>query len=311
MTPPSANGPGRSPRVLIAAGGTAGHVVPSLAVAAELTARGADVVFAGTAERIEARLVPAAGYPLHTYHVTGLPAAAVARPRARTRPGGLRAGGLHPHPAPGAARRGLRRRRVRGRADARRGRRPAHPGRPARDRRPPGPRQPHGGPVRPARVPVVPDRRSGAAALPADRPAGAAGGARRDRRAGPQRVRPAVGSPGGARVRRQPGGDHDQPGRDRGLGGGRPRLHRRPHHGRARVRARRPAGPPRTTACCPTHRRSARSWPPPTWWCRAPADRCSRSPRRASRRSSCPRRTSRPTTSRATPSTSPTAARPS
>ena len=47
--------------------------MPSLAVAAELTARGADVVFAGTAERIEARLVPAAGYPLHTYHVTGLP----------------------------------------------------------------------------------------------------------------------------------------------------------------------------------------------------------------------------------------------
>jgi UDP-N-acetylglucosamine--N-acetylmuramyl-(pentapeptide) pyrophosphoryl-undecaprenol N-acetylglucosamine transferase len=59
--------------VLIAAGGTAGHVVPALAVAAELTARGADVVFAGTADRIEARLVPAAGYPLHTYHVTGLP----------------------------------------------------------------------------------------------------------------------------------------------------------------------------------------------------------------------------------------------
>jgi UDP-N-acetylglucosamine--N-acetylmuramyl-(pentapeptide) pyrophosphoryl-undecaprenol N-acetylglucosamine transferase len=47
--------------------------VPALAVAAELTARGADVVFAGTAERIEARLVPAAGYPLHTYHVAGLP----------------------------------------------------------------------------------------------------------------------------------------------------------------------------------------------------------------------------------------------
>ena len=30
-------------------------------------------MFAGTAERIEARLVPAAGYPLHTYHVSGLP----------------------------------------------------------------------------------------------------------------------------------------------------------------------------------------------------------------------------------------------
>jgi UDP-N-acetylglucosamine--N-acetylmuramyl-(pentapeptide) pyrophosphoryl-undecaprenol N-acetylglucosamine transferase len=59
--------------VLIAAGGTAGHVVPALAVAAELTARGAHVIFAGTGERIEARLVPAAGYPLHTYRVTGLP----------------------------------------------------------------------------------------------------------------------------------------------------------------------------------------------------------------------------------------------
>jgi UDP-N-acetylglucosamine--N-acetylmuramyl-(pentapeptide) pyrophosphoryl-undecaprenol N-acetylglucosamine transferase len=59
--------------VLIAAGGTAGHVVPSLAVAAELTARGASVAFAGTADRIEARLVPAAGYALHTFSVSGLP----------------------------------------------------------------------------------------------------------------------------------------------------------------------------------------------------------------------------------------------
>src|SRR5262249_3446613 len=65
--PPAASDPGRNPRVLIAAGGTAGHVVPSLAVAAELTARGADVVFAGTAERIESRLGPAPGHPLHTY----------------------------------------------------------------------------------------------------------------------------------------------------------------------------------------------------------------------------------------------------
>ena len=52
------------PRVLIAAGGTAGHVVPALAVAAELRARGAQVEFAG-GDRIEARLVPEAGYPLH------------------------------------------------------------------------------------------------------------------------------------------------------------------------------------------------------------------------------------------------------
>jgi UDP-N-acetylglucosamine--N-acetylmuramyl-(pentapeptide) pyrophosphoryl-undecaprenol N-acetylglucosamine transferase len=58
--------------VLIAAGGTAGHVVPALAVAEELRARGARVTFAGTAERIEAQLVPAAGHPFLTYRVTGL-----------------------------------------------------------------------------------------------------------------------------------------------------------------------------------------------------------------------------------------------
>ncbi|MGN6379336.1 MAG: UDP-N-acetylglucosamine--N-acetylmuramyl-(pentapeptide) pyrophosphoryl-undecaprenol N-acetylglucosamine transferase [Gaiellales bacterium] len=58
--------------MLIAAGGTAGHVVPALAVADELSDRGAEVVFAGTADRIEARLVPAAGYPLHTFRVKGL-----------------------------------------------------------------------------------------------------------------------------------------------------------------------------------------------------------------------------------------------
>ncbi|HVF78419.1 MAG TPA: undecaprenyldiphospho-muramoylpentapeptide beta-N-acetylglucosaminyltransferase [Solirubrobacteraceae bacterium] len=58
-------------RVLIAAGGTAGHVVPALAVAERLTAAGADVVFVG-GERAEAELVPAAGYELRTIRVEGL-----------------------------------------------------------------------------------------------------------------------------------------------------------------------------------------------------------------------------------------------
>ena len=44
-------------RVLIAAGGTAGHVVPALAVAERLRAAGADVVFVG-GERAEARARP-------------------------------------------------------------------------------------------------------------------------------------------------------------------------------------------------------------------------------------------------------------
>ena len=53
------------PTVVIAAGGTAGHVVPALAVADELRASGAEVVFVGTRERAEAQLVPAAGYPIY------------------------------------------------------------------------------------------------------------------------------------------------------------------------------------------------------------------------------------------------------
>jgi UDP-N-acetylglucosamine--N-acetylmuramyl-(pentapeptide) pyrophosphoryl-undecaprenol N-acetylglucosamine transferase len=60
-----------APRVLIAAGGTAGHVVPALAVADALRARGAEVAFAG-GERAEAEQVPAAGYALHRLDVAGL-----------------------------------------------------------------------------------------------------------------------------------------------------------------------------------------------------------------------------------------------
>src|SRR5436853_82986 len=59
------------PRVLIAAGGTAGHVVPALAIAGALRDRGAAVEFAG-GERAEAELVPAAGYPFHLLAVAGL-----------------------------------------------------------------------------------------------------------------------------------------------------------------------------------------------------------------------------------------------
>jgi UDP-N-acetylglucosamine--N-acetylmuramyl-(pentapeptide) pyrophosphoryl-undecaprenol N-acetylglucosamine transferase len=59
------------PTIVIAAGGTAGHVVPALAVADSLRARGASVQFIG-GERAEAELVPAAGYPLHGLRVAGI-----------------------------------------------------------------------------------------------------------------------------------------------------------------------------------------------------------------------------------------------
>src|SRR5919198_2476198 len=63
----------RKLRCVIAAGGTAGHGLPALAVAEALGERGVQVTFAGSPDRIEARLVPDAGYELDTFRITGLP----------------------------------------------------------------------------------------------------------------------------------------------------------------------------------------------------------------------------------------------
>jgi UDP-N-acetylglucosamine--N-acetylmuramyl-(pentapeptide) pyrophosphoryl-undecaprenol N-acetylglucosamine transferase len=60
-----------APTIVIAAGGTAGHVVPALAVADALRAEGAHVVFVG-GERAERRMVPEAGYELRPIAVEGL-----------------------------------------------------------------------------------------------------------------------------------------------------------------------------------------------------------------------------------------------
>jgi UDP-N-acetylglucosamine--N-acetylmuramyl-(pentapeptide) pyrophosphoryl-undecaprenol N-acetylglucosamine transferase len=57
-------------RVLIAGGGSGGHVIPALAVAHELVHRyDARVRFVGTARGMETRLVPAAGFPLDLIQV--------------------------------------------------------------------------------------------------------------------------------------------------------------------------------------------------------------------------------------------------
>ena len=57
-------------RVLIAGGGTGGHVIPALAIARELRdAANAEVRFIGTARGLETRLVPEAGFPLELIHV--------------------------------------------------------------------------------------------------------------------------------------------------------------------------------------------------------------------------------------------------
>jgi UDP-N-acetylglucosamine--N-acetylmuramyl-(pentapeptide) pyrophosphoryl-undecaprenol N-acetylglucosamine transferase len=48
-------------------------VLPSLAVAEALVARGVRVTFAGSPDRVEAQLVPEAGFELDTFRVSGLP----------------------------------------------------------------------------------------------------------------------------------------------------------------------------------------------------------------------------------------------
>jgi UDP-N-acetylglucosamine--N-acetylmuramyl-(pentapeptide) pyrophosphoryl-undecaprenol N-acetylglucosamine transferase len=58
-------------RIAFAAGGTAGHVVPALAVADALRDQGAEVAFVG-GDRAERTLVPAAGYPFERLALAGL-----------------------------------------------------------------------------------------------------------------------------------------------------------------------------------------------------------------------------------------------
>ncbi|HVC00158.1 MAG TPA: undecaprenyldiphospho-muramoylpentapeptide beta-N-acetylglucosaminyltransferase [Candidatus Dormibacteraeota bacterium] len=61
-------------KLLVAGGGTGGHVFPALAVAREWRkrAKGREVVIVGTERGFEARLAPAAGLPLETLRVGGL-----------------------------------------------------------------------------------------------------------------------------------------------------------------------------------------------------------------------------------------------
>ena len=61
-----------SPRALIMAGGTGGHVFPALAVAQELQNRGWLVDWMGTSRGLEARVVPSHQLTLHVLPVSGL-----------------------------------------------------------------------------------------------------------------------------------------------------------------------------------------------------------------------------------------------
>jgi UDP-N-acetylglucosamine--N-acetylmuramyl-(pentapeptide) pyrophosphoryl-undecaprenol N-acetylglucosamine transferase len=61
-------------RMMIAGGGTGGHVFPGIALAEEVVTRHPDndVVFVGTARGLEARVVPKAGFPIELVDVQGM-----------------------------------------------------------------------------------------------------------------------------------------------------------------------------------------------------------------------------------------------
>lgn len=60
-------------KILIAAGGTGGHINPALGIAGYIKERNpsAEIVFVGTADKMEAKLVPQAGYELRTIEISG------------------------------------------------------------------------------------------------------------------------------------------------------------------------------------------------------------------------------------------------
>src|SRR5262245_7206127 len=61
-------------KVLVAGGGTGGHLFPGVAIAEEVKARdaGSQILFVGTARGIEARVCPKLGWPLELIDASGL-----------------------------------------------------------------------------------------------------------------------------------------------------------------------------------------------------------------------------------------------
>ncbi len=68
-------------KVLIAGGGTGGHLYPGVAIAEEISTRqpGNEVLFVGTRRGLEARVIPELGYPIEYVEVSGLKGKSVSK----------------------------------------------------------------------------------------------------------------------------------------------------------------------------------------------------------------------------------------
>jgi len=60
-------------KIIFAAGGTGGHINPALAVAGYIREKHPEsgILFVGTADKMESRLVPAAGFDFKTIDISG------------------------------------------------------------------------------------------------------------------------------------------------------------------------------------------------------------------------------------------------
>ena len=156
-------------RVLVAAGGTGGHLTPALAVADELSARGAEVTFVTTPSQVER---VGRRYPVHALEMRGFERRLRARENLTTAatPRAGDAASLE-HRRRRAAHAAVGGGRLPERARGGRGGRPrrSRPG--DRERRPPRGHQPAAAPVREAALPELPDRGSRAAEVRRDRTA--------------------------------------------------------------------------------------------------------------------------------------------